>query len=187
MRPASRRDCLGAALALLALGVARAAAPEPPPELTGGLPGARLQAQAPFTFFGVSIYDIRLWVGAGFEPAAWERFPLALELIYGHKLRGDRIAERSLLEMRRAGPLDEARAAEWLAAMKAAFPDVAVGDRLTGLFEPASGTSRFAFNGQALREWRDAEFTRRFPGIWLGAQTSEPRLRQALLGPAAAR
>ena len=31
-------------------------------------------------------------------------------------------------------------------------------------------------------EKRDAEFARRFFGIWLAPETSEPRLRAALLG-----
>ena len=33
-------------------------------------------------------------------------------------------------------------------------------------------------------ELRDADFTRRFFGIWLSPQTSEPKLRQSLLGTA---
>jgi hypothetical protein len=37
------------------------------------------------------------------------------------------------------------------------------------------------FNGQPLGEIRDAEFARRFFAIWLSPQTSEPKLRLALL------
>ena len=37
-------------------------------------------------------------------------------------------------------------------------------------------------NGLADGELRDAEFARRFIGIWLGEQTSQPALRQSLLG-----
>ena len=39
-------------------------------------------------------------------------------------------------------------------------------------------------NGRAGGELRDAEFARRFIGIWLGEQTSQPALRQSLLGGA---
>jgi hypothetical protein len=42
--------------------------------------------------------------------------------------------------------------------------------------------SRFFHNGNPRGEVRDAEFTRRFFGIWLGEATSEPALRDSLLG-----
>jgi hypothetical protein len=42
--------------------------------------------------------------------------------------------------------------------------------------------ARFWLNGQPRGELRDAEFTRLFFGIWLSPRTSQPRLREALLG-----
>jgi len=43
---------------------------------------------------------------------------------------------------------------------------------------------RFFHNGALRSELRDTDFTRRFFGIWLSPQTSEPKLRQSLLGAA---
>jgi hypothetical protein len=43
---------------------------------------------------------------------------------------------------------------------------------------------RFFVNGRLGGELRDTEFARFFFGIWLSPQTSEPSLRQALLGQA---
>ena len=60
----------------------------------------------------------------------------------------------------------------------AAAPDC---DRITGVQRP-EGLSRFFHNGNLRGEVRDAEFTRRFFGIWLGESTSEPSLRDSLLG-----
>ena len=37
-------------------------------------------------------------------------------------------------------------------------------------------------NGRAGGELRDAEFARRYIGIWLGEKASQPALRQSLLG-----
>ena len=65
--------------------------------------------------------------------------------------------------------------------MQQAFPDVKNGDRITGVQQPGEGL-RFYVNGRAGGELRDAEFARRFIGIWLGEQTSQPALRQSLLG-----
>jgi hypothetical protein len=61
------------------------------------------------------------------------------------------------------------------------FPDVRPGDRITGVQRP-DGVVRFFLNGQLRGEKRDADFARRFFGIWLAPVTSEPRLRAALLG-----
>jgi hypothetical protein len=61
------------------------------------------------------------------------------------------------------------------------FPDVRQGDRLVGLQRPGTGAS-FWINGRFQGEVRDVEFARRFFGIWLSPQTSEPAMRRALLG-----
>ena len=96
---------------------------------------------------------------------------------------GEDIARRSLDEMRRQGPVSDAQAQAWLAAMRAAFPDVKKGDRITGVHEPGVG-ARFFHNGEARPPVRDPVFAQRFFAIWLDARTSEPALREALLAPA---
>jgi hypothetical protein len=65
--------------------------------------------------------------------------------------------------------------------MQAAFPDVKAGDRISGSFEPEAA-AQFFVNGQPRRRIADASFARLFFGIWLSPQTSEPGLRQQLLG-----
>lgn len=154
--------------------------PTVPPEIAAALPQARAAGQARMRYLGLAIYDIRLWVAPGFEASAYAQHPLALELTYQRTLRGARIAERSLDEIRRAGPLAPDTGQRWLEAMQRAFPDVAEGDRLTGLHSPGAG-ARFWFNGQPRPGVADAEFSRRFFGIWLAPGTSEPALREALL------
>ena len=57
------------------------------------------------------------------------------------------------------------------------FPDVKKGDRITGVHEPGVA-AQFFVNGALKGEIRDAEFARRFFGIWLA---------HADLGAAAAR
>ena len=172
-----------AVLPLLALAAWPALAqPRPAPaEVDAELPGARLLGSGRLTFFGLQVYDARLWVREGFDAARFEQLPLALELEYARTLYGRLIAERSLEEMKRAGRLDDEQAERWLAEMKRLFPDVAKGDRITGAYRPGE-SARFFLNGALRGDVRDAEFARRFFGIWLGAQTSEPALRQSLLG-----
>jgi hypothetical protein len=140
----------------------------------------QLQGEGRLRFLGLRIYDARLWVLPGFDAAAVARAPMALELIYARSLKGRLIAERSLTEMARSGPMSEAQRSAWLATMVGLFPDVNDGDRITGIFNPGMGAA-FHLNGKPLGEVRDIAFAERFFGIWLSPQTSEPALRQALL------
>jgi glycine/D-amino acid oxidase-like deaminating enzyme len=92
-----------------------------------------------------------------------------------------RFSFHDLQELRQVIDITEEEATRWLSAMRALFPDVKEGDRLTGIHLPGMG-ARFAFNGQPVGDVRDPEFARLFFGIWLAAQSSEPALRDALLG-----
>ena len=160
-------------------------APQVPTEVQKYLGAeARLRGLARLRWLGLSIYEARLWVGDGFEPEQFERRQLALELVYARALKGPLIAERSLDEMRRGPPIAQEQAHRWLEFMKQAFPDVREGDRLTGVWLPGDQHSRFYFNGNASQALRDAGFGPRFFGIWLAPHTSQPALRQQLLGQA---
>jgi hypothetical protein len=183
MQP-SRRS-LVIALTYAAFGPARvmAQAANPAPEVTAEVIAAKLLGQGKLTYFGLHVYDARLWVQDGFKAADFVRLPLALELEYARTLYGKLIAERSLDEMKRGGDVTDSKANEWLAQMKALFTDVNKGDRITGIQVPGVAT-RIFINGKLRGEVRDAEFTRLFFGIWLSPRTSEPKLRDALLGPA---
>jgi hypothetical protein len=179
-----RRTLLGAgtqALGLTILGLRNAGArPEASLEIRNVLPNARLSGTARLRFFGLNIYDARLWVAPGFQASAFALHPLALELTYLRALNGRSIAERSLKEMQRTAPLATEVAQRWLGLMQNAFPDVVEGDRLTGLHRPGTG-AQFWLNGQPRATIQEAEFSRRFFGIWLSEDTSEPRLRTELL------
>jgi len=160
-----------------------AAAQSPPPESAAELPGAKLHGQGRLTFLGLAIYDIRLWVREGFNPARWDAHELMLEIVYSRALHGHRIAQRSLDEMRRQRALDAPTGTRWLEQMQQLFPDVRRGDRIAGVYRP-DGTATFFVNGAARGQVRDGDFARLFFGIWLSAQTSEPQLRERLLaGP----
>jgi hypothetical protein len=143
---------------------------------------AHLHGRGRLRFLGLHVYDIRLWTPQpGLVPEDWPRRPIALEIEYARSFSARAIAERSLDEMRRAGPLPAELAERWAQLLAQTMPDVKAGDRLTGV-QQADGASRFFHNGERRGEVRDAEFTRRFFGIWLGETSSEPALRNTLLG-----
>ena len=168
----------GIAVAPAAATPARAA---PPPELQRVLPAARLHGQGRLTAFGVTVYQARLWVGAGFDAARWHEAALALEVEYALAFDGRSIADRSLREIRRQAALPAARAEAWRDGLERLLPDVRDGDRVTGVHAPGDGLALF-HNGAPRGALPDAELSTRFFGIWLAPQTSAPALRAQLLG-----
>ena len=151
-----------------------------PGEVASELPAAQYSGAARLRFFGFDVYDSKLWVGSGFKATDYAKSPFALELSYLRSLSGAAIAERSIKEMRRVGPISAEQEARWLKAMQEAFPDVKAGDRIVGLHTPGTG-ARFWYNGQSRPAVPDTEFSRYFFGIWLHDNTSEPKLRTSLL------
>lgn len=124
------------------------------------------------------VYDARLLAPQG---AYREDRPFALSLTYLRKLDGEKIAARSIEEMRGQGVTDETALNRWLAFLTSVIPDVRETDEIIGL-AAADGSTRFFRDGALIGEIDDARFTRAFFDIWLGEKTSEPRLRDQLLG-----
>ncbi|MDB5887113.1 MAG: hypothetical protein JWR74_3284 [Polaromonas sp.] len=149
------------------------------PELNA-LPGARLVGKARLAVWGFDVYEARLWAPENFSAGSFGTSALALELIYLRDFQAADIAERSLKEMRRSQPVSDAQAARWKAELLRVIPDVRQGDRITGMHRPGRGAA-FWVNGRASGEIPDADFSRLFFGIWLSPDTSEPRMREALL------
>lgn len=107
--------------------------------------------------------------------------PFALELTYLRDFEGNDIASRSIDEMRKQGMDDEIKLAKWHQQMKQIFPDVKDGQTITGIVD-SENKSHFYFEDQALGTIDDAEFSKWFFDIWLSENTSEPKMRQRLLG-----
>src|SRR5690606_29816678 len=126
---------------------AHAAPPRPnvPDAVALNMKQTQLQGQAPLRFFGLLVYEARLWTLPTVEAGRYDQLPFALELEYARKLEGPAIAERSIAEMRRVGEFNEAQAKTWLAFMNLAFRNVGPQDRLTGVHDGDGGV-RFYFN-----------------------------------------
>jgi Chalcone isomerase-like len=145
------------------------------------IPDVRQLGQARLVVYGFNIYDAKFWAGQNFSAANYDSEPFALELRYLRSFTGASIAEISLKEMRKLGKVSDEKAAAWLAEMKRTFPDVKKGDVLLGVHR-SDGSADFTLNGKSLGQVRDEEFTRLFFGIWLDPKTSEPKMRNALVG-----
>jgi hypothetical protein len=177
----TRRTVLLLLTALPCAALASRAPQALPSEVKTELQDARLLGEGRLRYLGLHVYDIRLWGQADFSVRDLPGSALALELEYARALDGKAIAERSLKEMQALDSIDASLAERWLQQMRQIFPDVKKGDRVTGVQRPGEA-ARFFVNGQPRGEVRDAEFARLFFGIWLSPRTSQPRLREALLG-----
>ena len=144
----------------------------------------REQGRHRFRFWAFEVYDAVVRVGPGFEPLHWARHPLALSLTYARDFKGIDIARRSIEEIERQSALGDALRQRWHAQLTALMPDVQAGDTLVGAYRPEQGLQFWRQRGSWswVGEVTDPDLSRRFIGIWLAPQTSEPAMRQALLG-----
>jgi hypothetical protein len=136
------------------------------------------RGEAVMRFFGLKVYDIRLWTPA--KPHN-EADLFALELVYDLSLKGVEIAKRSVDEMRKIGYTDEEKLKRWGEEMIKAFPDVKKNETLIGVSIPGKGV-KFYSRDKLIADIADAEFAKAFFDIWLSPKTSEPKLRTRLLG-----
>ena len=109
--------------------------------------------------------------------------PFAIDLSYLRRIPADQIVERSIDEIRRLRSPDQETLTRWQGALSALIPDVSLGSRLIGVFEPGRGVS-FYSDAQRLGEVCDPKFAEAFAAIWLDPQARSPALRAALLGEA---
>ncbi|MGL5002869.1 MAG: chalcone isomerase family protein [Casimicrobium sp.] len=146
---------------------------------TAGMPALKLRGGGLLRMFGFQIYNSYLWTpdGAAFDV----KKPFVLDIQYLRNFEGKKLAERSIDEMRAQNVGSDAVYPKWLAEMVRVFPDVKPNDRLTGVFT-TNRTAKFFHNGKLTGEVNDPEFADAFFGIWLSANTSQPKLRALMLG-----
>lgn len=124
------------------------------------------------------VYDASLYVSDGaYHPDK----PFALSLRYLRDFSGSDIAERSIEEIRQQGLSDTAILNSWMEQFKAIFPNVVKGDEIIGIHDPSEGAS-FFLNGALIGNIADTSLSRRFFDIWLSEKTSEPEMRESLIG-----
>ena len=144
--------------------------------------GLSIRGEGVLRFFGIKVYEARLW--AKTKPAVVTIAPgelFALELVYDMSIKGREIAERSTAEMRKVGYSNEAKLKAWNDEMLRIFPDIKKGESIIGVSVPGKGAT-FYSRDKLIATAADPEFAKAFFEIWLSEKTSEPKLRERLLG-----
>jgi hypothetical protein len=164
------------ALALMVLGTAQTAFASD--YIQTMIPGAAPVGSGRLSMFFMDVYDVRLYADQGrWNPGQ----PLALEFRYLRNIKGARIADSTVEEIRKQGYKDELKLAAWHEQMRKIFPDVHDGLTLTGIYTNDAVTV-FYKDGVEIGQIKDPEFGKSFFNIWLDKKTSAPRLREKLLG-----
>jgi hypothetical protein len=143
-----------------------------------GIVQQKLVGQGSLYYFLLHIYDTKLYSEDGMF--SFDK-PFSLRLAYKRKISGEEIAARSIEEIRKLGFKDEEKLTSWGTQMDDIFPDVNDGVSITGIYTPNQSTD-FYSGGVKIGTIKDPEFGKWFFGIWLSQNTSQPKLRQALLG-----
>lgn len=172
-----RNILLTTLLMVMLSATAFAAVTTKPPELAPHFKTEAPYGAATLRKIGFRVYDATLWT----DLPTWSmQKKFALTLVYGIDIKGVNLAERSIEEINRTGKLDQATEKSLLAELTALFPNVKSGDRITALYLPTKGTV-FFHNGKKIGTLPDGNSSKRFLGIWLSPETSEPAMRKKLL------
>lgn len=142
------------------------------------IPDASVVGRGVLSYAFWDVYEATLYAPKGYwQPTQ----PFALSIKYYRALNGKKIADRSVQEMRNQGIADEVKLAAWHSQMKIIFPGVEKGTILSAIYWP--GKETIFYNGnEAVGVIKGEDFGRAFFDIWLSEKTSEPQLRNALLG-----
>jgi len=128
-------------------------------------------------WWGIAIYDAALYApGGGYRPEQ----PHYLEITYHRDFSRKQLADRSLTEIERLHGKRSDREA-LLHALSAILPDVRAGDRIVALHRPGEGVE-FYYGERLIGRLDDALLAADFFSIWLDPDTSQPELRNRLLG-----
>lgn len=146
--------------------------------ILAAIPQASIVGQGVLSIAFWDIYEATLYATNG----QWrDTQPAILSIEYFVTIDGADIADRSVKEIRKQGFTDEVQLAAWNSQMKNIFPNVVPGSILSATYFPYKET-RFYSNGEPIGAIKGDMFGRLFFNIWLGENTSEPQLRQSLLG-----
>lgn len=144
------------------------------------IPNIEVIGQGDLTFLGFRVYTARL---LGTSSTFSSERPFALQLTYHRSISRDDLVEASLsLMSRQQGKTPTPQQLDnWQTQMQQAFVDVELGQQIIGVFLPGKGC-KFYVGDQLRYEIADPVFAEAFFAIWLAPDTTEPELREQLLG-----
>ncbi len=137
--------------------------------------------QTTFTVLFWDIYSSQLLTSSGNYPAKIDD-ELLFDINYLADISSEDLIKRTIEQWQHLG-VPEAIYQSYLPQLKQMWPNIKDGDSLSLLVE--QGSSHFYFNERYLGVIDETEFSEIFLSIWLSENTSQPELRDELLGQVA--
>ncbi len=128
--------------------------------------------------FFMEIYDLRLIADS--PTFSWQN-KFKLDFIYTRDLKKDSVIKSSIKELRRQSSVSESDIESWQGYLEQSIRPVQEGTHATVLWEP-EGQITFHYENSDPTTIKDEDFARAFLNIWLGEETSQPKLRSEILG-----
>ena len=105
----------------------------------------------------------------------------ALEFDYKKSVSKEIIVDASMDELAKIANVDSVEMKAWKQLLEKGIIDMQAGEKASVVFSK-SGDVEFWSENRELISFQDLKFAENFAAIWLGPQTSHPKLRLALLG-----
>ena len=105
----------------------------------------------------------------------------ALEFEYKKSVSKKTIIDASMDELSKAPNVGPAETKAWKQILERGISDMQAGEKASVVFSKSGNVEFWSENGEAV-SFQDLKFAKSFAAIWLGPQTSHPKLRLALLG-----
>lgn len=134
---------------------------------------------ATFSVLFWDIYQSRLASTTGDFYADRHNDEVLFEINYLRDIKRSELIERTVEQWQYVG-FSPAQYQQYLPLLEQMWPDIKAGDTLALLVSPLEST--FYFNNKKIGQIKQAAFASLFLDIWLSPITSQPALRQQLLG-----
>jgi len=109
------------------------------------------------------------------------QYPQSLDITYRRNIDKEDLLTATNQQWQRLGVAAGDRQ-KWLTQLGQIWPSIKRGDQLN-LIVQANGSNYFSYNGSNIGGINDPRFGREFLAIWLSPKTSQPGIRQLLIGP----
>lgn len=136
-----------------------------------------LRGEYHYSYWGFDIYHAKLFMD---KQCVYPNCNFTLELKYQRDFKGTDIAQRSIEEILAQHSIKTKKQKEYTKILKNIFPNVTKGDIITG--KMTDDFAEFYLNNKLIGKINDIILSRYFFDIWLSPKTTEPTMRQKLLG-----
>ena len=124
------------------------------------------------------VYDVRLLADS--KAFSWKN-KFQLEFEYKREVKKETVIESSIKEMRRQSSVLDKDINKWQEYLEISIKPVQEGSQATVSWNP-NGQITFHYQSSEPTTIEDENFARAFLNIWLGEETSQPKLRSQLFG-----